>query len=169
MLKREARKRKWVRRIQWASAKLQAMIWVGLSSLIIYKTNFFRQLWENDDINSMFMSLTLICLGINMAIMIFVTVIMPLKGQEADIEEVPQLVPIMAFCSCLLPIFLVIAIWPIWGFLSIVYVFVLSFGYIFSLTFLPDGKCGTLFFWVAMIFIATLSHTLPHAGHEHAW
>ena len=80
MLKREARKRKWVRRIQWASAKFQAMIWVGLSSLIIYKTNFFRQLWENDDINSMFMSLTLICLGINMAIMIFVTVIMPLKG-----------------------------------------------------------------------------------------
>ena len=64
-------------------------MWVGLSSLIIYKTNFFRQLWENDDINSMFMSLTLICLGINMAIMIFVTLIMPLKGQEPDIEEVP--------------------------------------------------------------------------------
>ena len=89
MLKREARKRKWVRRIQWVSAKTQAMMWVGLSSLIIYKTNFFRQLWENDDINSMFMSLTLICLGINMAIMIFVTLIMPLKGQEPDIEDVP--------------------------------------------------------------------------------
>ena len=89
MLKREARKRKWVRRIQWVSAKAQAMMWVGLSSLIIYKTNFFRQLWENDDINSMFMSLTLICLGINMAIMIFVTLIMPLKGQEPDIEDVP--------------------------------------------------------------------------------
>ena len=64
-------------------------MWVGLSSLIIYKTNFFRQLWENEDINSMFMSLTLICLGINMAIMIFVTLIMPLKGQEPDIEDVP--------------------------------------------------------------------------------
>ena len=89
MLKREARKRKWVRRMQWFSAKVQATIWVGLSGLIIYKTNFFRQLWENEDINSMFMSLCLICLGINMAIMLFVTLIMPLKGQEADIEEVP--------------------------------------------------------------------------------
>ena len=62
------------------SSKIQAAIWVGLSCLIIYKTNFFRQLWENEDINSMFMSLTLICMGINMSIMLYVTLIMPLKG-----------------------------------------------------------------------------------------
>ena len=81
MLKREARKRKWVRRIGWVSDKMQALFWVGLSALIIYKTNFFRQLWENELIKgSMFMDLTLLCLGLNMAIMIYVTLIMPLKG-----------------------------------------------------------------------------------------
>ena len=115
------------------------------------------------------MNLTLVCLGINMAILIYITVVMPLKGQEPDIEKVPNLIPVMTVAGVLLPIFLTLAIWPIWGFLSPLYILVLSFGYIFSLSFLPDGKCGTIMFWVLMIGMATLSHTLPHAGHEHSW
>ena len=42
MLKREARKRKWVRRLNWCSDRIQALFWVAVSALIIYKTNFFR-------------------------------------------------------------------------------------------------------------------------------
>ena len=117
----------------------------------------------------MFMNLTLICLGINVSIMLFVTIIMPLKGQDPDIEKVPKLIPVMSIASVFMPIFLILAIWPIWGILSIIYVFVLSFGYIFALTFLPGGKFGTLLFWILMIGLATLSHTIPHAGHEHSW
>ena len=117
----------------------------------------------------MFMDLSLLCLGLNMAIMIYVTLIMPLKGLPADIEKVPKLIPILTVSGLLLPIFLTLAIWPVWGFLSPLYIFILCFGFIFALTFLPDGKCGTLLFWILMIAIATLSHTLPHEGHEHAW
>uniref|UniRef100_A0A7S3IZ80 Transmembrane protein n=1 Tax=Strombidium inclinatum TaxID=197538 RepID=A0A7S3IZ80_9SPIT len=169
MLKREARKRKWVRRINWCSDRIQALFWVAVSGLIIYKTNFFRQLWENDDISPMFMALTLVCLGINVMIMLYVTVGMPLKGQEADIEKVPKLIPVMSIASVLMPIFLVIAIWPIWGILSIIYVFVLSFGYIFALSFLPGGRCGTLLFWLIVLGLATLSHLIPHANHDSSW
>lgn len=115
------------------------------------------------------MDLTLLCLGLNMAIMLYVTLIMPLKGLEADIEKVPKLIPILTVSGLLLPIFLTLAIWPVWGFLSPLYIFILSFGFIFALTFLPDGKCGTIMFWVLMVATATLSHTLPHEGHEHAW
>ena len=168
-MKREARKRKWVRRLTWVSDRVQALFWVAISAFIIYKTNFFRQLWENEDINSLFMTLTLACVGVNVSILLFVTVGMPLKGMESDIEKVPNLVPIMAVAGVLTPLFLILAIWPIWGFLSIIYVIILSFGYIFVLTFLPNGTIGTLLFWALMIGIATLSHTLPHAGHEHAW
>ena len=42
LLKREARKRKWVRRLNWLSARIQAIFWVALASLVVYKTNFFR-------------------------------------------------------------------------------------------------------------------------------
>ena len=135
----------------------------------MYNTNFFRQLWENELINSLFMNLTLICLGVNLAIMLYITLILPLKGIDPDIEKVPGLIPVMTIAGVFLPICLTLVVWPIWGFLSPVFIFVLSFGYIFSLTFLPDGKCGTILFWILMIGIATLSHKLPHAGHEHSW
>ena len=42
MLKREARKRRMVRYMTWVSDKFQALCWMGVSALIIYKTNFFR-------------------------------------------------------------------------------------------------------------------------------
>ena len=117
----------------------------------------------------MFMSLTLVCLGINIAIMSYVTVVLPIQGKDADIEKVPGLIPVMTVAGVGLPIFMCLAIWPIWGFLSPIYIFILSFGYIFALTFLPSGKIGTLMFWILMIGAATISHKLPHAGHEHAW
>ena len=104
-----------------------------------------------------------------MAMMLYITMILPLKGMDPDIEKVPGLIPIMTIAAVCLPIFLVLAIWPIWGFLSPIYIIILSMGYIFSLTFLPDGKCGTLIFLILMVGGATLSHTLPHEDHEHAW
>jgi len=101
--------------------------------------------------------------------MIYVTFVMPLKGLEGDIEKVPKLIPVMSITSVFLPIFLIVSIWPIWGFWSIPYIFIMTFGFIFSVTFLPNGHCGTIVFWTLTIAVGTLSHTLPHADHEHAW
>ena len=101
--------------------------------------------------------------------MIFVTVVLPIQGKEADIEKIPNLVPVMAFCSVALPLFLMIAIWPIWGFWSPIYLFIMSLGYLFIMTFLPDGNLGTLVFWIITAAIATTSHLIPHPGHEHSW
>ena len=81
----------------------------------------------------------------------------------------PQLVPILTITGLLFPLFLTIAVWPIWGFWTLPYMFILSMGGFFSLFFLPGGLIGTLLFWVLLLAIATLSHELPHAGHEHAW
>lgn len=51
-LKRQARKRKWVRRLQTCNDYLHGacksyelfkpLVWVALASVIVYKTNFFR-------------------------------------------------------------------------------------------------------------------------------
>jgi len=60
--------------------------------------------------------------------------------------------------------------WPIWGFLTPLLLFILWMGGIMSMTFLPSGHLGTLIFWAIMIFLATASHLLPHepidANHE---
>ena len=170
MLKREARKRKWVRRAQWVSDRIQALFWVSIASLILYKTNFFRELWENELIKgSLFMNLTLLSLGLNMTILCYVTIGLPMKGLEADINLTPKLIPILTASGIFLPLFLTLAIWPVWGMLAPVYIFFLTFGFIFALTFLPGGKCGTILFWVLIVGVATCSHLLPHSGHEHAW
>jgi hypothetical protein len=169
LLKREARKRKWVRRLTALSDNLQAIFWIAVACLIVYKTNFFRQLWENDDINQFFMSLTLICLGLNVSLLFYVTAIRPMQGLDDNIENIPSLIPIMTIVGVCLPVFLILAIWPIWGFLSPIYVFIMTMGYIFVLTFLPGGMIGTIMFWVASIAIGTFSHLIPHAGHEHSW
>ena len=145
------------------------MCWIGLAALIVYKTNFARQLWENENISELFMNLTLVCLGINMSIMMYVTLIMPLRGLEPDIDKVPNLIPVLSLSGVLMPVFLTLAVWPIWGFLTPIYIFILCMGYLFSMTFLPNGKCGTLIFWVLTVAGATLSHKLPHEGHEHSW
>ena len=115
------------------------------------------------------MNLTLICLGMNLSIMGYVTVIMPLRGMDADIDKTPNLIPVLSLAGILLPVFLTLAIWPIWGFLSPIYIFILSLGYLMSMTFLPNGKFGTIVFWVLTVAGATLSHKLPHEGHEHSW
>ena len=94
---------------------------------------------------------------------------MPLQGKDDDIEKVPGLIPVMTIAGIMMPITLTLAVWPIWGLLSPLYIFILCFGYIFALTFLPGGKIGTLLFWIAMIAVGTISHKLPHAGHEHSW
>ena len=153
----------------WVSDNIQAMFWMAIACLIIYKTNFFRQLWENDDINSFFMSLTLICLGLNLSLLFYVTTIRPLQGLSDDIEKIPSLIPIMTAVGVSMPIFLILSIWPIWGFLSPIYIFIMTMGAIFAMTYLPGGKIGTLLFWVIIIAIGTFSHLIPHAGHEHSW
>ena len=151
------------------SDRVQALFWIAVACLIVYKTNFFRQLWENDDINEVFMSLALICLGINVSLMFYVTLIRPLQGLDDNLENLPSLIPIMSVAGVLLPIFLILAIWPIWGILSPVYIFVLTMGYIFVLTFLPGGMIGTILFWVLTGAVGAMSHLIPHAGHEHSW
>ena len=75
----------------------------------------------------------------------------------------------MTAAGVIMPLFLIFAIWPIWGFLSPIYIFILSIGYIFALGFLPSGTLGTIIFWLVTIAIGTYSHLIPHAGHEHLW
>ena len=168
-LKREIRKKNWVRRCRWCSDTIQALFWVTLASYVIYKTNFFRQLWENEKVSSLFLNLAMVCLSVNVTLMIYITVVRPLQGLDDDIEKVPGLIPVMTVAGLFMPIFLTVSIWPVWGFWSPLYVFLLAFGYIFALTFLPPGKAGTLVFWILLVAFGTMSHLLPHAGHEHAW
>lgn len=53
-------------------------------------------------------------------------------------------------------------LWPVFGFLTPIYMFVLFMGYTMILIFLPNGAAGTIIFWVLVFAIAGTSHLIPH-------
>ena len=91
-LKRQARKRKWVRRLQKCNNYAHALckcplshqltlisliVWMSLSGLVIYKTNFFRQLWDNPEVNSFFLNIALGCTGFLISVLLYMSIYGP--------------------------------------------------------------------------------------------
>ena len=72
------------------------------------------------------------------------------------------MIPLMALAGVTLFVCSVLALWPVWGLLTPLYLIILSFGASFSMMFLPSGFLGNLCFWVGTIAFAYFSHTLPH-------
>ena len=57
---------------------------------------------------------------------------------------------------------MIFALWPIWGFLTPIIMFILFMGATMAMIFLPPGMLGTLLFWSLIVFLATASHLIPH-------
>lgn len=80
-----------------------------------------------------------------------------------DLEkDFPSLIPVMTLAGLTVFISGVMAMWPVWGFLTPVYFLILFFGYSFSLIFLPSGHFGTVVFYAGTFAGAYISHTMPH-------
>ena len=56
----------------------------------------------------------------------------------------------------------IIGLWPIWSFLTVIYMVILFMGYTMALTFLPGGLIGSLLFWILTIGIASTSNYFTH-------
>lgn len=97
-------------------------------------------------------------------VLLYVSLIAPwILRKSVDLEkDLPQMVPLMALAGVANFISFVLAMWPVWGFLTPIYVIILFFGGTFTMMFLPKGELGNLMFWVGSIAIAYISHTLPH-------
>jgi hypothetical protein len=120
--------------------------------------------WENERTNSFFLDLALTGMGINVALMIYLTLYLPYIAKiEEDWETYcPQLIPVMTFGGVVSFLCAVIGLWPIWGFLTIIYMVILFLGYTMAMTFLPGGLIGTLLFWTLTFGMAFINHLMPH-------
>ena len=58
---------------------------MAVSAYLIYKTNFFRELWENPHRAMFFFDLSMTELGVNIALMLYMTIYLPyVKGIGLD-------------------------------------------------------------------------------------
>lgn len=97
-------------------------------------------------------------------VLVYISIVGPwILRKNIDLEkDLPQMVPLMALAGVANFISLVLAMWPVWGFLTPIYIIIIFFGGTFTMMFLPKGELGNLLFWVGLITIAYVSHTLPH-------
>lgn len=140
------------------------VVWVCLATLVVYQTNFFRQVWENPKTNSFFLYIALGCIGFMVTVLVYLSIIGPLiKGREIDFEtDMKDMVPIMSAAGVITFITAILAMWPVWGLLTPFYMLIVTFGSTFSMMFLPGGNLGNLCFWLGLIIIGYISHTMPH-------
>ena len=66
---------------------LIGLVWMALSALVIYKTNFFQQLWNNPEVNSFFLNIALSCTGFLLAVLFYMSFYGPcILKREIDLE-----------------------------------------------------------------------------------
>ena len=70
---------------------------------MIYKTNFFREVWENPHKVMLFFDFAMIGLGVNIAIMLYITIYLPyIKRISEDFETYcPKVIPVMTLVGVL--------------------------------------------------------------------
>lgn len=137
---------------------------MSLSGLVIYKTNFFRQLWDNPEVNSFFLNIALGCTGFLISVLLYMSIYGPcFLKREIDLEvDLPQLIPVMSIAGCAVFISGILAVWPLWGLLTPIYFLILFFGSSFSMIFLPSGNLGNFLFWVIAAGGGYVCHNLEH-------
>ena len=135
-----------------------------MAMLIVYKTNFFKQLWENQEINSFFLTLSMVALGLNISFLAYLTIYGPcVLGKDIDLEkDMPAMVPIMALSGVISFFCIILAGWPVWGIFTPIYIMVMFFGGTFSMVFMPSGNLGNLTFWIVFLGGAYYAHNMEH-------
>ena len=71
-----------------------------IAGFAIYKTNFFRELWENPHRVMFFFYLSMITFGINLVTLLYLTLYLPIvkriPEKEIDFEKIhPMLIPVV--------------------------------------------------------------------------
>eukprot|EP00825_Cyclidium_porcatum_P031419 TRINITY_DN3328_c0_g1_i2.p1 TRINITY_DN3328_c0_g1~~TRINITY_DN3328_c0_g1_i2.p1 ORF type:complete len:210 (+),score=31.39 TRINITY_DN3328_c0_g1_i2:161-790(+) len=157
---------------EWAiylKDKLIAFIWVAGAVAAVYYSNFFKHLYDHEKTNSLFYSIFMMSVGVNSIIAIYIVVVLPyiLKIKE-DIEVYnPKVIYIATISGLISFISLIITVWPVFGWYSILLVIVMFVGYVNTNNFLPGNNLGSLLF--CMIFVGSFfTHLIiEHDGYLH--
>lgn len=142
--------------------------WVLVAVVTVYYSNFFHHLFRNPNINELFFQLSMTGYTMIVCLMVFSTFIMPRIAGTSDIEEYnPKLIPIGAAVGFISVISLLIAIWPVWGWWSLLIFIVLWKGFFGLSVFLPPGDLGNALFLLINAGSVLSFYMIEHEGYFH--
>ena len=162
---REERKKKWVARLNHISDRVHSIAWVLASVFVVYYSNFFHNIWENEKINNLFFAMSLISFGVFSSISVYATFLTP-SFDDLEITS-PRLIPAATIFGFICFNSTLIAIWPVWGWYSPPMLVTMMMGYLMVGTFLPKGNLGSGLYLVMLVGSFFSSRFIPHSGLLH--
>eukprot|EP01015_Nassula_variabilis_P019878 TRINITY_DN3406_c0_g1_i3.p1 TRINITY_DN3406_c0_g1~~TRINITY_DN3406_c0_g1_i3.p1 ORF type:complete len:219 (+),score=25.09 TRINITY_DN3406_c0_g1_i3:50-706(+) len=165
----EIRKKKVEKFLKWLRIKVEALLWCLACAITIYYTNFFRLIFEHPRINTLFLNIGMIGIGINSILGLYAGFYLPfIKKNRDPIDQVnPRAVQLGAIAGVTTFITIIIAIWPLWGWLSILIIFVFFMAIINVNHFLPANDLGSVMFGAIFFGAFFTDRFIEHGGMWH--
>ncbi len=146
----------------------KSAFWVAVGIGALYYSNFFHHLFTNPKINPLFFEICIAAYTIIILLILFITFILPVFFKVNDVEEYnPKLIPIGAVTGVIAVISLLISIWPVWGWTSLVLFICLWKGFFAFSIFLPGGQIGNLLFLLVNAGTIFSFYIIEHEGYFH--
>ena len=97
--------------------------------------------------------------------MIYIIVILPwFYGLSEMDDSVSVAMPASVITSILIFVTAILALLPVFGWLTIPILMAIFFGFTMSLHFMPSGYLGSLIMLVLFFLASATSHLIPHEG-----
>ena len=131
--------------------------WVGVAVFVVYYSNFFHNLFNNPNINELFFEISMAGYTIMLGLTIFTAFVMPKISGKTNVEDYnPKLISIGAVVGLISVLSLIICIWPVWGWWSLIIFISLWKGFFSFTVFIPGGTLGNVIFFI-LIFVSVIS------------
>lgn len=122
---------------------LGALFWFALGMATIYYSNFFHHYFFNSKVYQPFHNISIACYFVVILFLIFACFILPYGYGIENVEDYnPKLIPTATAFGFVGVLTLIISMWPIWGYTTLL-IFILMWKGFFAIgAFLPKGIIG---------------------------
>ncbi len=135
--------------------KIEALFWVGLSLIVLLKTNFIKVLLHSHKCSPLFRKLYLICTGISVSIIMNETIIQklyPSKNRSMAIEN--KMILLTNIFVIFAGIFCIVTVWGVYGWLSLLMIPLFGMGLLFMTHFVPfKGILNTFLIYLVLLAV----------------
>lgn len=154
---------------KYLEAQCFALLMILLSAGIIYYSNVFKVILTDQRVNAICLYISIFGYSALILIICYLSFYLPRQGVEPDQWSTycPNVIPTASAIGCLSMLFLIIAIWPIYGFTSILLIFTIKLGLIFTVHFAPSGILGNIFFFLVISTTIFSGYYIKHDGYMH--
>ena len=132
-------KKERAKKLEVISSKMHALFWVILSIMLIVYLDIWKVIMNDTRINRIALNLAVFTFAANIVICLYLTFWLPFVKKVTLPWEIycPRMIPTATALGLLCMASSIIAMWPVWGFLSPFIIFFLCLGIMMSTHFIP--------------------------------